>query len=212
MAEHARMERASAGRPIASVGAHAPDEHSLLALQRTVGNHAIQRLLTETVQREKNNQQRAEKQRRVATSRAAIDVLKTKVKTSVKDHVFDCTPLNGGDVNPQDPKGLHAYDDGNLPNFVNVVGTTGSTGRVHSITWRHNQGATNKASTMFPIWMPADHVLALLALGFNQDTVVVTEKLDMAKLGISASSVKQHIQRGQDIKLGKSGETIYPVM
>lgn len=200
----------------------------ILALQRDVGNQAVLRMLDRQaatieptdgragepaiVQRVKTEEERSSKQRRVANARLAISTLSGKIKDNLRDHIFDAKPIKGGNVAPANPQGLHAYKNGRLPGFVQVQSTTGSPGRVHEITWRHAQGTTEKKSTMFPNWMPADHVKTLIAVRYADDTSVVKEKIDLGAEGIRPEDVKKYISRGQDIKLGKSGDTVYPEM
>ena len=91
------------------------------------------------------------------------------------------------------------------------VSTKGSKGQVHQLTWKHEKGEKPKSSTMFPDWMPPDHVKTLIALKFSDDTSkVVKEKIDFKKLAISSESIKTYISHGQDINIEKKGDTVYP--
>ncbi len=90
--------------------------------------------------------------------------------------------------------------------------TTGSPGRVHEITWKYINKQQTKSSTMFPKWMPPEHVNTLIALKYPEDTKVVKEKVKLVDLAIAKEKVIEHISHGQSIDIGKSGETVYPVM
>lgn len=182
----------------------------VLALQRLIGNAAAARLACDepapTVQRKKSEQEKADKQRRVALATTAIASIDKKVTSKIKAHVFQGKPFDK-EINKADPKGLHAYTDGALPPGMELRSVEGSAGRVHSITWRYTGNDVEKRSTMFPVWMPASHVNALLALDYP--TEVTGADLTAAEKK-AKSHVHTYASRGQTIKIGKSGETIYP--
>jgi len=209
--QNALVQRARQG-----AGPHSATD--ILQLQRLVGNRAVTRQLglatagaSTTVQRAKSAKERSIKHQRIAKAKEAIPILSAKVKDELVDHVFDAKPF-GKKVDPKDPQGLHAYKGGgNLPSFVEEVSTKGSKGQVHQLTWKHEKGEKQKSSTMFPDWMPPDHVKTLIALKFSDDTSkVVKEKIDFKKLAINSESVKTYISHGQDINIEKKGDTVYP--
>ncbi|MGH2461062.1 MAG: hypothetical protein ACRDIY_19565 [Chloroflexota bacterium] len=200
---------------------------ALTSRQGGLGNQAIQRLLADAprkpvaegarpsppaLQRVKSPEERAKKQRRVAGALVVIGELKDNLKGGLKSHVFDATPVGGGAPDKDDPTGLHAYKNGKLPGFVSVQATEGSTSKVHQITWKNKDGDKTKASTMFPTWMPAEHVCTLIALRFPEDTGVVAQKIDLTELAAPKEDVKTYIQHGMDITIAKSGDTVYPTM
>jgi hypothetical protein len=195
-----------------------PGSHSakdILQLQRLVGNQAVLRQLgrrtAPAVQRAKGVEERATKHHRIAKAKENIKALSPKIKDDLADHLFDAKPFSKP-VDAKDPQGLHAYKSGGtLPSFVEEVSIKGSKGRVHTLTWKNRQGTKTKSSTMFPDWMPPDHVKTLVVLAYPQDSKVVNEKIEFAKLGISKDDIKTHISHGQDIDIGKSGETVYPL-
>lgn len=197
----------------------------VVRLQRTMGNHALANLLerapaasiirsqaaAEPVQRKKDEQARGEKHRRVAKSREVVDQLSGNIQDDLNKHIYDAKPF-GKAIDQNDPQGLHAYKNDALPKDVEVVGTKGSTGKVHEITWKYKNKQKTKASTMFPTWMPPEHVNTLIALKYPEDTKVVKEKVKLVELAIAKEKVIEHISHGQKIELGKSGDTVYPVM
>lgn len=211
-APHAR-QNALIQRARQDPGAHAAND--ILQLQRLIGNQAVLRRLgheTATpIQRRKTLEERATKHQRVAKSKEAIKLLSPKVKDELVDHLFDAKPF-GKAVDAKDPQGLHAYKSGgSLPGFVKEVSTKGSKGQVHQLNWKHEKGTKVKSSTMFPSWMPPDHVKTLIALDYSDDTGnVVKEKIDTRKLSINKDDVKTYISHGQKINIEKRGETVFP--
>ncbi len=157
----------------------------------------------QVVQRVKSEKERGDKHQRVQMAQKAIPLLQSKVDGKLKDHLFDAKPITG-EIKKDKPTGLHAYKNGGLPKGIEVVETQGSTGKVHGIKWRWQGSTSEKKSTMFPDWMPAEHVNALLAL--NESSVVG----EMAEKGISATAVRTYIQHGQKITIKGSGDTTYP--
>lgn len=102
---------------------------------------------------------------------------------------------------------MHAYTNGALPAGVTRVAVHGSTGRIHTLTWRATAGATTKDSTMFPVWMPVAHVNTLMTLkyaGIRQNAVPPAQ--------IHPDATKTHIQHGQQIydRILQVGDTVYP--
>jgi hypothetical protein len=198
-------------------GASIHSANDILQLQRLVGNRAVTRQLgratagaSMVVQRAKGVEERGVKHQRIAKAKEAIPTLSGKLKDELVDHVFDAKPF-GKNVKLEDPQGLHAYKSGgNLPGDIEEVSTKGSKGQVHLLTWKYKKGNKSKSSTMFPDWMPPDHVKTLIALKFPQDGKVVKDKIDLVKLGISPEGVKTYISHGQDINIDKSGDTVYP--
>lgn len=192
--------------------------NDVLQLQRLVGNQAVMRQLGRSasrpaaaIQRVKGVEERGIKHRRIIKSKELIKILSPKLKDDLSKHIFEAEPFNKA-KDLKNPQGLHAYlTGGKLPNDVEEAGVEGSKGQVHKLTWKHKGEAKTKSSTMFPSWMPPDHVKTLIVLGYPDDTsMVVKEKIDLVNLDISKQDIKTYISHGQDIKLGKSGETVYP--
>ena len=232
--ETPRRAESSASRSPASEPLTA---QNVLALQRSIGNAAVSRLVaTEQhtqriqhtqhshvpVQRAKTDEERGKHQRRLDMAETAAHQLAGGVNAALKAHIFHGVPV-GSAVNHEAPQGLHAYLDknGTLPAGIVEVDTGESAGRkdkVHVITWRYKNAKDPKAvkkSTMFPVWMPPDHVLALIALerpesmqgiAVNQSTNVRTKETDP----VTVSEIRTHILRGVKINIERSGNTVYP--
>jgi hypothetical protein len=218
---------------------------NVLSLQRSIGNAAVTRLVaTEQhthvpvqraktsaqqpsvqqtpVQRAKTEEARGKHQRRIDMAETAANQLAGRVNAGLKAHIFHGAPI-GGSANPEAPQGLHAYldDKGTLPSGIVEVDKAASVGRkdkVHVITWRYKESRDAKAvkkSTMFPVWMPPNHVLALIALerpenmqglAVNETKNVRTKETDP----VTISEIKTHILRGVKINIERSGNTVYP--
>lgn len=166
------------------------------------------------LQLKKTEEERGEKHKRVAKSKEAIGLLKGSLKANLVAHVFKAKKANGGEPDHDDPSGLHAYTGGSLPAGISGEVIAGSAGQVHRLRWNWNDSETTKESTMFPVWMPADHAKSLIALRYlnNEEVVVSPPDPSLGDRGISTEDVKTYIQHGQDINIGKSGDTVYPVM
>jgi hypothetical protein len=188
------------------------------ALQRSVGNRAVARM----VQRTKSEEQRGRHQRRTTMGAAAVQQLAALVKRELKAHIFQGAPMTG-QVDRQRPQGLHAYTTHQLPTTVETVGPPiGNTTKVHIVNWRYAGERTNpKSSTMFPQWMSADEVSALIALDYPG---TMTQRVGVEALPVNSTKnvttgetrpitkedIREHIVRGADISLEKSGDTVYP--
>ncbi len=91
------------------------------------------------------------------------------------------THLMEGEVEGDEPKGLHAYDKGALS--VEVVHTVGNQNSVHFIWWTDGSAKTKKKakwSTMFPLGMTEGMVTAVLHQSLKQTNKTV----DTAKMGL----------------------------
>ncbi len=197
----------------------------ILAMQKTIGNRAVQRLINQQVQRVKNEQQRGDKHRRVNIGSKVFKNIKGKLKENLKDHMYKAKPMDGSEIVLNSPSGLHAYTNGALPNTIEVVEPGTSTNDVHIIKWRFVGASANKTkkSTMFPKWMNYDRVSALVALQFPTDTELLTDAVNLEELGIqiggdkdgkkgvSKDMVKKYISLGHEITLEKKEENVHPV-
>jgi hypothetical protein len=166
-----------------------------------------------TVQMKKTEQERATKHKRMEIAKKAINLLKNNVKDILIDHIFDAKPSDGSPVDKDDPVGLHAYTttSGALPEGISQVTVVGNTGRVHGLEWKYNEKEATKRSSMFPKWMPKDHICTLIAIKYNNNESIVKNTIDFLEAGITPEQVKTHILQGQEIEIGKKGNTIYPV-
>lgn len=167
---------------------------------------------TAWLQMKKDEKQRGDKFRRKAHAAETINELKDKVKPSLQGHIFDALPTGGGQIDPSNPTGLHAYaTDGALPGNVIRVGTRGARTRIHELTWRFTGVNTPiKTSTMFPDWMGKDHVNTLIALAYRNDPQICAAGIDDTK--IHKIGTEEYIKRGLSIRLHKAGNTVYPLM
>lgn len=177
----------------------------VLSLQRTVGNAAVGRMI-------------AAKSATVAESKPAIHVEHSapssviqlrggKVAAKFANPDWTGLPVSrahvmDGEVEDNDPKGLHAYTDGALPG-ITVLDTLGNTNSVHIIWWTKGTavGARRaKWSSMFPTTMSEGMVAAVLQRaeatmgGFPK---VVNTSLIGVPFG--------------NITVGKAGATMFPV-
>jgi hypothetical protein len=206
------------GGPVARQATAGPlTTAGVLQLQRTVGNAAVGRILAARAGevravvpagavQAKTDEERADKQRRVARAKQTIAELGDNLKAPLSNHVFNATPVAGGAANPRAPSGLHAYTDGGLPDGMEEVGVEGSKGRVHELTWKWTgAGNPSKVSTMFPTWMPPQHVRTLIALEYP-----ITRAAPVAGQ-IDKEAAKEYIGHGQAFNIAKAGDTVYPV-
>ncbi|GAA6614515.1 hypothetical protein [Scytonema sp. NUACC26] len=149
---------------------------------------------------------REEKQQRVARAKQTIKLLGNNITPSLNKHIFDALPTSGGQANPEEPSGLHAYNNQELPRGIEIEATEGSNNKVHTLTWRWKTGRKLKESTMFPKWMPKEHVNTLIALKFPE-----TRQTEVQQDRLYPEAARTYIQRGLKIKLARAGDTVYPV-
>ena len=159
------------------------------------------------VQRAKTEEQRSEKHRRVARAKQTIQLLGNNLKPNLDGHLFNARPANGGEPDPDAPTGLHAYTNQALPDGIHQVGIRGSENSVHQLTWRWEDSTQTKVSTMFPRWMPPQHVRTLIALRYPD-----TRANNIGQNAIYPDYTRTYILHGLEIQLAKSGDTVYPVM
>jgi hypothetical protein len=154
----------------------------------------------------KTTEERATKHRRKARAQATIALLGDNLKDGLDRHVFKAMPVTKA-LDKDDPTGLHAYTDGELPDGV-AGDVLGNENTVHSLRWHWTGHETHvKDSTMFPKWMPAEHVRTLIALQYPTE-----RKAAVAAELLSPTDTKTYITRGTRVVLSKAGETIYPVL
>lgn len=190
----------------------------VLALQRTIGNRATANLLTPApqshpqpqeppIQRKKDEAERGKKHRRMAHARKTIGLLGNNLKSNLDKHIFEALPADGSALDESDPVGLHAYNNGKLPKNIVRDNIEGTENQVHSITWHwKDKKDKTKWSTMFPIWMPVQHVRTLIALDFPAMRANAVDDTELSK-----EDTKAYIQRGHKFGIAKSGDTVYPV-
>lgn len=193
-----------------------------------VRDDALGQLLQRSVLARKSEAERGREQRDKAHGRRTIALLRNNLKQACDDHLFLGVPLEPvGPIVPSDPKGVHAYTSaGTLPAGVRQIDRRGAKGKVHQIDWHWAGQAptTAKPSTMFPCWMPPDHVRTLIQLTYPNSCA--TPLATIAGLPANASTVainaalhadatKRYITRNTEIQLQQLGsgtlKSYYPV-
>ncbi|MEL7004855.1 MAG: hypothetical protein AAFN93_19265 [Bacteroidota bacterium] len=150
----------------------------------------------------KTDEEKSTKQQRVARARATINHIAPNFNNNMAGHLFDGRPANGGNVDQNNPEGLHCYRDGQLPD-ININNTNGSTSKIHTINWDWN-GNNPKNSTMFPDWLSEDNVKALI--GLKYPALVNGGLPDPAY----PNSTRTYIKRGYEFDFSRHGDTVYP--
>jgi hypothetical protein len=211
--------------PPAQVAAQPPLPAANLA--RSAGDALGTLLQRSILLRFKDAAQHARAQSDRAHALRTIALLRGNLKKASDDHLFKGTPLDGTAINPADPVGVHAYSAaGALPAGVVQVARRWSTGKVHQIDW-HWAGHVKdpaKPSTMFPSWMPPDHVRTLIQLQYPGACETPLAELaglptDAKKAEVNAAlhsdATKRYITRNTAIELQQLGSTAvksyYPV-
>lgn len=237
--EERETSRRPADRALRSATTAPLAAQNVLALQRAIGNAAVSRLVdaeqhahgpdrghsaaaaatpaaAAPVQRVKTEEERGSHLRRIEMAETAAGQLAAGVNAALADHLFEGHPITGG-VDRNAPQGLHAYSaNGSLPDGIETVGTgAGNKDKVHVITWKYRQAQATKRSTMFPRWMPRNHVLALVALRQGADVrELPVNKSKNVRSGetkpVSAQEIRTHVLRGVEINLQMVSETVYP--
>ena len=203
--------------PIAAAAPPARHDDALGALlQRSV------------LQRRQTVEERARAQSDKALATRTIALLRNNLKKASDDHLFLGVPLDPvGPIVRSDPVGIHAYTaNGELPPGVEVIARRFSKGKVHQIKWHWNgQSAdTAKPSTMFPSWMPPDHVRTLIQLAYPNSCIRPLATLaglpaNASQAAINAKlhadAARRYITRNTDIQLQQLGsgnlKSYYPV-
>ncbi len=189
---------------------------------------ALAALLQRSVLQRKTEAERGRQQSDKAHATRTIALLRRNLKKACDDHLFRGVPLDPvGPIDPADPVGVHAYTaNGTLPPGVQQVDRRGAKGKVHQIDWHWNGQAadTAKPSTMFPCWVPPDHVRTLIQLTYPGSCI--TPLATLAGLPASASqatvnaalhsdATKRYITRNTVIGLQQLGsgtlKSYYPV-
>ena len=152
------------------------------------------------VQYKKSELERGEKHKRVNCAISLIKKYAGKFNQNLQTHIFI------GEITNNTPKGLHAYTNNGLSSNALLCRTIGNENRVHKIfwKWKNNQDSVEKESTMFPKWMPENHVKMLIATHYP-------EVVGQNEIG-NIESLKTYISHGLTINIAKSGNTIYPIM
>ena len=152
------------------------------------------------VQYKKSEFERGQKHKRVNCAISLIKKYAEKFDQNLQTHIFI------GEITNNTPKGLHAYTNNGLSSKALLCRTIGNENRVHKIfwKWKSNQDSVEKESTMFPKWMPENHVKMLIATHYPK--VVGQDKID------NTESLKTYISHGLTINIAKRGNTIYPTM
>ncbi len=208
---------AEAAKPVAARAITPPERR----------DDALGALLARSVLHRRTEAERGRAQSDKAHATRTIALLRNNLKRACDDHLFLGVPLDPvGPIVPADPVGVHAYTTGALPAGVRQVDRRGAKGKVHQIDWHWNgqAAATAKPSTMFPCWMPPDHVRTLIQLTYpgSCNTPLAT----LAGLPANASqaaintalhsdATKRYITRNTVIQLQQLGsgnlKSYYPV-
>jgi len=166
----------------------------------------VQNRLMGIIQQKKTEKERGDKSKRLAHATNLIPQIAAIFKPQLATHIF------GGEFNDGSPKGLHAYRNGSLSNNVHDkqnVQVIGNKNKVHEIRWTHIADTANpktpKNSTMFPQWMPENHVKTLIGLRYA-DTL--TNDFNT----YHGESLKTYILHGLEINIQKAGDTVYPTL
>ena len=164
------------------------------------------------VQRAQTEKERGDKFQRKALGTATITKLGNNLKGTLDEHIFKAVPADGGAVNHNAPTGLHAYTNGALPSKIAKDRARGSPADVHELRWYWDvppgrQPAANqmKESTMFPIWMPAEHVRTLIQLEHKSTRASAVED------PLNRDETEEYILQGHTVPIKKAGDTVYPV-
>lgn len=138
-----------------------------------------------------------------ALAKRAIGKLGNNLEARQDAHLFRGVPMDGGAINPAVPCGLHAYVGGRLPAGVQTdpFRQLRSNKVVHQIRWNWAGNATTKPSTMFPRWMPPEHVRTLITLAFP-----VTRRNPVDVSPQEAAAAKRYITKGVPITIVKVGD------
>lgn len=185
-------------------------------------------LLRRSMLQRKTEAQRGRQQSDKAHAARTIALLRNNLKKACDDHLFLGVPLDPvGPIDPADPVGVHAYTAaGALPAGVRQIDRRGAKGKVHQIDWHWNgqPAATAKPSTMFPCWMPPDHVRTLIQLTYPNSCITPLATLaglpaNASQAAINAAlhsdATKRYITRNTVIQLQQLGsgnlKSYYPV-
>lgn len=152
------------------------------------------------VQCKKSEFERGQKHKRVNSAKSLINQYASKFDKNLQTHIFI------GEITNNTPKGLHAYTNHELSSKALRCEIFGNENRVHKIVWQWKckPDSQKKESTMFPKWMPDDHVKMLIAIHYPQ----VVEQKEIS----NKESLKTYITHGLTINIEKSGDTIYPTI
>lgn len=221
----ARPGRAPLQRPAAPTPP-LPIDKVVPVADRTDGLAAL--LQRSVLQRGKSERERGEAQSDQAHALRTIGLLRNNLKAASDDHLFRGVPLDPpGPIDQADPVGMHAYTaSGALAPGVVEVARRGSKGKVHQIDW-HWAGQpadTVKPSTMFPSWMPPDHVRTLIQLAYPGACITPLATLaglpaatlqSTVNTALHSDSTKRYITRKTVIGLQQLGsgtaKSYYPV-
>jgi hypothetical protein len=185
-------------------------------------------LLQRSVLQRRTEAERGRAQSDKAHATRTIALLRNNLKKACDDHLFLGVPLDPvGPIDPADPVGVHAYTAaGALPHGVQQIDRRGAKGKVHQIDWHWagQAAATAKPSTMFPCWMPPDHVRTLIQLKYPDSCITpLATKAGLAanasqaaiNTALHSDATKRYITRNTVIQLQQLGsgalKSYYPV-
>lgn len=153
----------------------------------------------------KTDEERAEKHQRIALAKA--EIAGKSIPSKLEKHLFEGHP-NAGNFDVNSPTGLHAYTNKGFPPKQYTTGegrtkktettnvtheVSGNENKIHTIDWKWDKATSEdtKSSTMFPKWMPKNHVIALVAGGLTSKT-------------------NEYIKHGLNFNIESKGDTSYP--
>ena len=208
----------AAARPAPAVVTTAPERR----------DDALAGLLRRSVLQRKTELERGRQQSDKTHALRTIALLRDNLKQACDDHLFLGVPLDPvGPIDPADPVGVHAYTAaGALPPGVRQIDRRGAKGKVHQIDWHWagQNAATAKPSTMFPCWMPPDHVRTLIQLTYPNSCATklatkagLPENASQAAINaaLHSDATKRYITRNTVIQLQQLGsgnlKSYYPV-
>lgn len=218
---------AAMARPRAAV-ARSAAAHAAAAVPARRDDALAGLLRRSVLQRVKGEAERGRQQSDKAHGLRTIALLRNNLKQACDDHLFRGVPLDPvGPIDPADPVGVHAYTAaGTLPPGVQQVDRRGAKGKVHQIDWHWagQAAATAKPSTMFPCWMPPDHVRTLIQLTYpGSCTTPLATKAGLPanasqatiNAALHSDATKRYITRNTVIQLQQLGsgnlKSYYPV-
>ncbi|MDP1850314.1 MAG: hypothetical protein Q8K79_21175 [Solirubrobacteraceae bacterium] len=204
--------------PRSTAGANPPERR----------DDALAGLLQRSVLHRRTEAERGRRQSDKAHATRTIALLRNNLKKACDDHLFLGVPLDPvGPIDPADPVGIHAYTAaGALPPGVQQIDRRGAKGKVHQIDWHWagQAAATAKPSTMFPCWMPPDHVRTLIQLTYPNSCITpLATKAGLPgnaqqaaiNTALHSDATKRYITRNTVIQLQQLGsgnlKSYYPV-
>ena len=221
-----REGRASAAAAARGEGCEAVVARAITPPERR--DDALGVLLQRSVLQRKTEAERGRAQSDKAHATRTIALLRNNLKKACDDHLFLGVPLDPvGPIDPADPVGVHAYTaSGALPAGVHADRPARREGQgpPDRLALERPGRATAKPSTMFPCWMPPDHVRTLIQLKYPDSCITpLATKAGLAanasqaamNTALHSDATKRYITRNTVIQLQQLGsgalKSYYPV-